>query len=223
MSKDKWNRRYAERGADSPGEPNPVFVEETASLTPGRALDLAAGDGRHALFLAARGWRVTCVDFSDAAVERGRRFAEAAGIGAETAGKPGAIDWVLSDLTEYTPTPGAFDLVVVLFLHIPWKQMQDVIRRGAVALAPGGTFLLLGHHRDNIGRDAGGPQNPDVLYTEEDVSKVLDGLGGLDIERREKVERQSKHAGEATDNPEARALDCLVKARRRFSGRHSAP
>ena len=219
MSKDKWNRRYAEREADSPGEPNPVLAEETASLTPGRALDLAAGDGRHALFLAKRGWRVTAVDFSDAAVERGRRFAEAAGIGPGSAGKSGAIDWVLSDLTEYTPPPGAFDLVTILFLHIPWSQMQDVIRRGAAALAPGGTFLLLGHHRDNIGRGAGGPQNPDVLYTEKDVSKVLDGLGGLDIERQEKVERQSKHAGEATGNPEARAVDCLVKARRSGSVR----
>lgn len=216
MSKEKWNRRYAEREADSPGDPNPVLVEETASLTPGRALDLAAGDGRHALFLATRGWLVTAVDFSETAVERGRRFAEAAGLGSES----GSIDWVHADLTDYDPESGAFDLVTILFLHIPWKEMQGVIRRGAAALAPGGTFLLLGHHRDNLGRGAGGPQTLDVLYTEEDVAKVLDGL---DIERQEKVERQPKHAGEATGNPEALALDCLVKARRPFGARNSAP
>jgi SAM-dependent methyltransferase len=216
MSKEKWNRRYAEREADSPGEPNPVLVEETASLTPGRALDLAAGDGRHGLFLAAEGWRVTCVDFSETAVERGRRFAGTAGFGDR-------LDWVHADLTAYTPDPGAFDLVTIIFLHIPWQEMQEVIRKGAAALAPGGTFLLLGHHRENIGRCAGGPQNPDVLYTEEDVSKVLDGLGWIKIERREKVERQPKHAGEATGNSEALALDCLVKARNPLSGEHNAP
>lgn len=226
MSKEKWNRRYAERDADSPGEPNPVVVEETAPLRPGRALDLAAGDGRHALFLAARGWRVACVDFSQAAVERGRRFAAAAGLGPEGAGGPGgetgSIDWVHADLAEYEPASGAFDLVTILFLHIPWNEMQDVIRKGAAALAPGGTFLLLGHHRDNIGRGAGGPQDPDVLYTEEAVAKVLGGLDGLDIERQEKIERHPKHAGEATGNPEALALDCLVKARRPLSRNHNA-
>ena len=222
MSKEKWERRYAER-EDAPGEPNPVFVEEVEGLPPGRALDLAAGDGRHAIYLARRGWQVTAVDFSQTALERGERFAAAAGIGSGAekkgpqpgvpgVGEGGAIEWVQGDLTEYSPPPGRFDLVTIMFLHIPWEEMKSVLRRAKQAPAAGGIFLLMGHHRDNLGRGTGGPQDPGVLYTENDVTGVL---SELEILRAEAIERRPEHAGEATAEPGALALDCLVRARRR--------
>lgn len=210
MSKEKWERRYAER-EDSPGTPNPVFVEEVRGLAPGRALDLAAGDGRHAIYLATLGWQVTAVDFSHTALKRGQRFAAAARVG--TRGRDlGGIDWIQADLTQFTPSPGAFDLVAIMFLHIPWEEMRGVLARAQESLAPGGTFLLMGHHRDNLGRGTGGPQDPGVLYTEKEVAE---GLSELEVVKQEAIERRPEHAGEATAEPGVLALDCLVRARRR--------
>lgn len=204
MSKEKWERRYAERDPESPGDPNPVFVEEVAKLGAGRALDLAAGDGRHAIHLARQGWDVTAVDFSQTAIDRGRRFSAAAT-------GSGTITWVRADLTDYSPPVGSFDLVIIMFLHIPWNEMTTVIARAQAAVAPGGSFLLLGHHRDNLGRGTGGPQDPEVLYSEADVARQLTELR---IERQAAIDRPPEHAGEAPRGTDALALDCLVRARR---------
>ncbi|MFE1785435.1 class I SAM-dependent methyltransferase [Streptomyces sp. NPDC059506] len=71
----EWDERYASRELVWGAEPNRWLVREVEDLAPGRALDLAAGEGRNALWLADRGWRVTAVDFSRTALDRGRRLA----------------------------------------------------------------------------------------------------------------------------------------------------
>ena len=79
MDADGWNRRYAEKELVWSAGPNRFLAAEAADLAPGRALDLACGEGRNALWLAEQGWRVTAVDFSGVAVEKGlfeRRKAE---------------------------------------------------------------------------------------------------------------------------------------------------
>ena len=62
MDHEDWNRHYLEKGLVWSAEPNRFLVEEVADLAPGRALDLGAGEGRNAIWLAERGWRVTAVD-----------------------------------------------------------------------------------------------------------------------------------------------------------------
>ncbi|PLW74405.1 class I SAM-dependent methyltransferase, partial [Streptomyces sp. DJ] len=81
MDSREWDERYASRELVWGAEPNRWLVREVEDLAPGRALDLAAGEGRNALWLADRGWRVTAVDFSRTALDRGRRLA--AGLPAE--------------------------------------------------------------------------------------------------------------------------------------------
>ncbi len=218
MSKEKWNRRYTERDTASPGEPNPTFVEEIGGLPPGRALDLAAGDGRHTLYLASRGWNVTAVDFSHVAVRRGRRFAAEAGLT--------EVEWIETDVTRFTPEIQSYDLAALLFLHLPWEEMQAVILAAAGAVAPNGVFFLLGHDRRNIGRGTGGPQDPEVLYTSDDVVALFSdefwpGDTGTDgpwtIERAVAIERQPEHPGEVQSGP--LSIDCLVRARRTLPAR----
>ncbi len=72
-----WNERYAGTDLVWSAGPN-AFVEQIcSSLTPGTALDLAAGEGRNALWLAELGWEVTAVDFSSVGLEKARRAAAA--------------------------------------------------------------------------------------------------------------------------------------------------
>ena len=66
----RWDHRYAERDRLWSAEPNVTVAEVVRPMTPGRALDLGAGEGRHALWLARHGWQVTAVDFSSVGIER---------------------------------------------------------------------------------------------------------------------------------------------------------
>jgi len=196
MDREEWNRRYSETDLVWSAEPNLFLVEEIGRLPPGRALDLGAGEGRNAIWLAGLGWRVTAVDFSEVALEKARRIAATRGVEAA---------WVRADLVEYRPEPAAFDLVLVLYLHLPWPEMAIVLDRARAAVAPGGAFLLIGNDRSNLEQGHGGPQGAELLYTADEVAGLL---GGLEIEeagtRRRLVE---------TGQGAMCEIDCLVRAR----------
>ena len=117
------------------------------------------------------------------------------------------VDFLCADLLEYEPEEGAYDLVVVLFLHIQAEQRRLVLSRAAAALAPGGTFLLVGHDSTNLTDGVGGPSDAAVLYTPEDIVAELPGLR---IEKAERVLRD-------IEGEDRLAIDALVRARRPVS------
>lgn len=195
MQREDWDRRYAEVESLWSARPNRVLVAEVEALTPGRALDLACGEGRNAIWLAERGWDVTGVDFSQVAIAKARASAQRTGV---------HVDFVCADLLDYEPARGAHDLVVVLFLQLPADERRRVLRRAADALAPGGTLLLVGHDLANLTEGTGGPSDPTVLYTPEDV---VSELPGLEVEKAERILRD-------VDGADRPAIDALVRARR---------
>lgn len=134
-----WDNRYAERDQIWSGNPNQALVDAVGGLEPGRALDLGAGEGADAVWLAEQGWRVTAVDISSRAIERGRAAAVARGVAEDR------IEWVAADLASWTPG-GAFDLVSACFLHSTVELPRtDILRRAAGAVAAGGHLLIVGH------------------------------------------------------------------------------
>ena len=145
-SKDRrehWDRRHA-RGELADAPPEPVLVSAVASMTPGRALDLACGLGRHAAFLSNLGWHVTAVDYSEIALEKTRE-------------RSGAVRTVLADLErgEFVIERGAFDLIIdCCFLYRP---LFPHIREGVCA---GGKFVGVLPMRDDA---ATKPMNPAFL------------------------------------------------------------
>jgi 2-polyprenyl-3-methyl-5-hydroxy-6-metoxy-1,4-benzoquinol methylase len=189
-----WNRKHGEAGLLFGAEPNRFLVAEVAELPPGRALDLACGSGRNAVWLARQGWSVVAADFADVALEQARALADERGV---------EVKWVEADLREWEPHPRAFDLVVVLYLQVPAEELRPILRCAAEAVAAGGTMLVVGHHSDNLECGFGGPKDPRVLYTPEDVAASLDGLV---VEKAEPVLRPVEG--------ERDAIDVLVRARR---------
>jgi 2-polyprenyl-3-methyl-5-hydroxy-6-metoxy-1,4-benzoquinol methylase len=199
MDSQEWDRRYAGRELVWTSDPNRFLVQEVDGLAPARALDLACGEGRNAIWLAERGWQVTAVDFSAVGLEKARQLEDARGVHAE---------WIASDLLDYRPEPGTFELVIVFYLQVPAAERTPILRTAATAIAPGATFLLVGHDASNIAEGYGGPQDPAVLYTAEDVTRDLEGTG-LRIERAERVQRPVR-----TPDGQRIAFDALVRASR---------
>lgn len=177
MDSRQWDERYSGDGYEWKTEPNQFVAAELAGLPPGRALDLAAGEGRNSVWLAQRGWRVTAVDFSRVGLEKGRKLSAERGV---------TVDWVHADLLGYQPAVPALDLVLIAYLHLDAPSRRIVLGRAAAALAPGGTLFIVGHDLANLTSGTGGPQDPAILYTAEALRAELPGLRAI---RAEQVRR----------------------------------
>jgi SAM-dependent methyltransferase len=207
---DAWDRRYA--GADLvwSAEPNRFVAEEVADLAPGRAVDLGAGEGRNALHLARLGWQVTAVDFSQVALDKGRAVAGDL-----------PVTWVCADATTWV-APEPVDLVLEAYLHVPPAARRQTTAHAFGSLRVGGTFLVIGHDTSNLTEGTGGPQDPDVLMTADNVLGDLDALGAAyDVVRADRVARTVGEPGhdhhEHADHRHAGpvAWDCRVRVVRR--------
>jgi SAM-dependent methyltransferase len=177
-----WDERYAGSDRVWSATPNAEVERIVGDWPPGRALDLGAGEGRHAVWLAARGWRVTAVDFSAVGLAKGESEAAQRGL---------AVDWVVADVRSWQPTAHAMDLVLVAYLHLP----EDVLVRARSWLAPAGALVVVGHALRNLTDGVGGPSDPTLLHTVEQLRTAADGL---QVERCEEVVR-STDAGDAID------------------------
>lgn len=134
-----WEDRYRNGGGASRRDPSPSLLAEAADLPAGQALDAGCGWGADALWLAGRGWHVTAVDVSPAAVDQARRSARAADPDAAA-----RITWTPADLTAWDPSPGQFDLVTSHYVHVPGPP-EALFARLASWVVPGGTLLVVGH------------------------------------------------------------------------------
>ena len=183
MRATEWDERYAERQQWS-SEPNRLIADLLADLPSGDAVDLAAGEGRHALWLAGRGWRATAVDFSGVGLDRGRA-------------QPGsdAVTWVVADVRTWSAPAASVDLVLVAYLHLPQDETLPLLRRAVDWLRPGGRLLVLGHDVENLTAGVGGPPDPEILHSVERLAPVA---ALLEVDRLEQVRRETS-AGTALD------------------------
>ena len=199
MDSQQWDERYSGAQFEWSMHPNQFAAAELAGLTPGRALDLAAGEGRNSVWLAERGWSVTAVDFSRVGLEKGRKLGAARGVG------DSQVDWVVANLSAYERPRG-----LRARAHRLPSGDRGAARPGlagaAAALVPGGTLLVIGHDLANLTEGVGGPQCPDVLYTPEAITAELPGLR---IVRADRVRRTVER-----DGGQATAVDTLVRAER---------
>jgi len=168
MNQAFWDEMYSASPAMWSGEPNPQLVAEAADLPPGVALDVGCGEGADAIWLAARGWRVTAVDISTVALGRGAAHALEAG--ADVAAR---ITWLQADLVDWVPDVASFDLVSAQFVHLPRHQREVLHRRLALAVAPRGTLLVVGHDASDLETSIARPPVPELFFAASDVAAGL--------------------------------------------------
>lgn len=189
MDAQAWDARYAADDIPWPKEPNSFVVEIVEGLEPGRALDLACGDGRNARWLARRGWRVTGVDFSAVALAQARRLSS-------------QVAWVEADVRTWTWPVASLDLVLLAYLHLAPGDRQVLLAAAASWLDERGTLAIVGHDRRNLAEGTGGPRDPGILL---DPRVLAEELPGLEVIRAQTAHRRTPHG---------LALDAVVVATR---------
>ena len=149
-----WDERYRQ-GLHSTSEPNHLLVRVAEALAPGRALDVACGVGRHAIFLAERGWQVTAVDASRVGIEITKERARERGV---------ELDARAADLErgEFIPDAESYDLICVFYYlqRDLWPQIRAGVRRGGM--------LVAAIHLTDESADAQ-PANPAFLLQPEEL------------------------------------------------------
>jgi SAM-dependent methyltransferase len=174
-----WDERHKAGDFEGLG-PNPTLVTAVAGLETGSALELAAGSGTNAVFLAQQGWRTTAVDWSPVGLANGRSKAESMGV---------EVYWLELNLFEWTPPPRSFDLVVIVYLHLPPAERTPVYARAAAAVARGGRFVVVGHNPLQAAEGVDGP-DPSRLFAAGEVGDALLARdSNLVIERAEVIRR----------------------------------
>ena len=197
MDREQWDERYGGDELVWTSVPNQFLVSEVAGLPPGRALDLACGEGRNSVWLAEQGWEVTGVDFSPVGLAKAQRLAQSRHVD---------VRWVESAVQEWTAPLDGFDLVAVFYLQLPQPERSAALTVAAASVAPGGTLLVVAHDHANLTRGFGGPPSDAVLYSVTDVTDVAEAED-LTIQRAEQVVRVV-----VTDAGGREAIDTLVRA-----------
>ncbi len=198
MDATAWDERYADQELVWSKGPNVFVAEHASGLPPGRALDLAGGEGRNAIWLARQGWTVELVEFSRVALDKAAALADHAGV---------SLDLTLGDVTA-PPVSEPADLVLLAYLQLPPEPSRAAVRAAAALVASGGTLLIVAHAKRNVTEGVGGPPDPEVNRSLDELRDDLDGTG-LVIELAQEVTRPV-----ATDAGPREAIDVLVRARR---------
>ncbi len=159
-----WNEMWA--GIEDCGSgSNEILVDQVESLKPGRALEYGCGTGANAIWLARKGWQVTAVDYSDVAIEKGRRLATEQGLN---------IEFVVADASTYQPQC-QYDLIMSFYIQLFSDQRVNMLANSLNAPAPGGTFLFVSH--DKSGPPSGwSVEDMESLTTPEEIVSELPEL-----------------------------------------------
>jgi SAM-dependent methyltransferase len=174
-----WDQRYASADYVYGTDPNEFLAETIRGLDGGgRALCLAEGEGRNAVFLAGRGYEVHAVDASAVGLAKAERLARERGVHIVTE---------VANLDGYRIDPGAWDLIVSIFCHLPAPIRRALHREVVAGLRPGGLFVVEAYTPAQLALGTGGPPDPALMMT---LAELREELNGLHFEQARELERE---------------------------------
>lgn len=189
MSKDFWNSRYSEKEFAYGTDPNEFFKEQIDKIIPGRAIFLGEGEGRNAVYAAKLGWQVDAVDFSSSAKDKALKLAKENNV---------KINYAVSDLNDYDFKENDYDLVVMIFLHLPLELRTSIFSKSILSLKQNGRLLIEAFSKEQINNISGGPRSIDLLYSENDVLSLTNDLRIEIMESKSiQLEEGKHHKGKA--------------------------
>lgn len=169
-SKTQWDQRYS-RPTFIFGKSPAQFLAENYQYIPfeGTVLDMGMGEGRNAVFLAQKGYKVTGVDLSSVAVKKSYLLAQEFGV---------KIKGVVASLKDYTIAPGTYDAIICFY----WVD-RGMVEKIKTWLKPGGVLIYEAHTYREKERDPAKRADPtDNYLKEQELLKLFPGMRVLKYE-----------------------------------------
>ncbi len=153
----KWDRRFSTGGAYIIKEPSPLLVENISIFPAGRALDIATGNGRNAVFLAERGFKVDAVDNSRVGLLLAKDLMKEKNV---------RVNIIFADLEHYVIKPERYDLIVN-FYYLNRVLFPDM----TAGLKSGGYLVFESLTTDDAGFSEA--KNPDYYLEPNELSEMV--------------------------------------------------
>jgi SAM-dependent methyltransferase len=174
--KEFWNERYASDGYAYGKEPNVFLQEHLKGVTPGTILLPCEGEGRNAVFAARLGWQVVAFDQSESGKDKCLQLAKEYNV---------KVDYRLADAGYFSYQENHYDCIALIYAHFPPVVREYVHKQCIKALRPGGLLFLEAFHPNQFHYKSGGPKEPDLLYTREQLLEDFQQLKQLLCEEKE--------------------------------------
>jgi 2-polyprenyl-3-methyl-5-hydroxy-6-metoxy-1,4-benzoquinol methylase len=173
-----WDARYEVEEFVYGKEPNRFLSGELIKMNPGRILLPGEGEGRNAVFAASLGWKVDAIDQSQRGAKKALQFARDHNL---------TINYRVSSIETVSLSKETYDVVGIVFVHLP-PSLRTVVHSNLVdSLKPGGRVILEAFHRSQLGRSSGGPQSENMLYT---APMLLNDFKNLEVFQLQEIETE---------------------------------
>lgn len=179
-----WNNKYSVKEYIYGKEPNEFMRTALEHLTPGKALFVGEGEGRNSVFAAEQGWDVDALDSSSAAMEKALKLAGERNL---------KINYHLTDVHDYNYAEKKYDLAVLIYLHLQESERTELHKKIIESLTKDGIVILEAFEKSQINNNSGGPKNPDLLYTFEDIINDFIDLEFLELSKSSTPLNEGRH------------------------------
>ena len=192
--KEFWNDRYSMEEYVYGKEPNIFFQEQLEKIIVGKALFVAEGEGRNAVYAAQQGWDVYAFDISEQGREKALRLA---------AEKEVTINYTITSVLDIKYPSASFDLGVFVFTHFPESIREDAFEKIIETIKPSGYVIFecfsTEHLNYNAHNNSGGPREESMLYTESLVRELFKNFHTILMEKKIVQLKEGKfHDGEGS-------------------------
>jgi SAM-dependent methyltransferase len=174
----QWDERYARQEYIYGTNPNSFLKEKLALLKPGRIIFPADGEGRNAVYAATLGWETEASDQSTEGQKKAVQLANQKGV---------SIHYFIQPLDQWNPEPNQYDCIALIFVHLPEALRKRVHQSAIKALKPGGTLILEAFTINQLTRNSGGPRNPELLFTADQIKADFINLSEVEIQEAQVI------------------------------------
>ena len=185
-----WNERYASEEYIYGVTPNDFFKKTIDQLSHnGKALFLAEGEGRNAVYAAKLGYQTVAVDYSNSGKEKALLLAKANNV---------MLDYIISPMEQFDFSTASYEIIVLIYAHMPSATRKAIHKQCVHALKPDGKIILEAFNKKQLANKSGGPKNIDMLYSLEELKNDFEGLHvELGEETTTHLNEGSYHNGDA--------------------------
>lgn len=184
-----WDQRYNDEEFAYGTAPNAFFKATIDPLKPGKILLVAEGEGRNAVYAALKGWEVTAYDFSPVAKEKALQLANQKGV---------ELTYNVCSHDTISFEDNSFDAIAIIYVHQPEKERKKLHQTLINKLKKGGRIILETFNKSQLNNRSGGPKDPHMLYSEDDLRNDFQALTVKQLESKTiQLEEGEFHVGKA--------------------------